>query len=174
MTDKNQPTIVANISLIPSGKEVTFRYEAEDELSKRHLQSNGDIDCAAPADLGNGAVDIQFQLKTPKVTLDGIGYDLEFVGKQSVSITESKKDRAMLPYLFRCLLRFLRMQQDQFGGYGNPGGNPHHLRFTNLNNDGRRYKYTLRARARAEGGGAVLWLDDDPMIKNRGGGTGSF
>ena len=174
MSEKNYPTIVANISLIPSGKEVTFRYEAEDELSKKHLQDNGDIDCAEPKDLGNGPVHLQFQLKTPKVTLDGIAYDLEFVGRQSVRITESKHDRALAAYLFRCLLRLARLQQSQFGGYGNPGGNPHHLRFSNLNSDGRSYKYTLRARARAEGGGAVLWLDDDPMIKNRGGGLGEL
>lgn len=174
MTQNSHRTIFANVSLVANEGRVSFRYEGADEPSKKHVESDGNIDCAKPADLGTGPVNLQFQLQTPKVTLDGVGYDLEFVGKQSVGIRAAKDGRAMLGYLFRCLLGVLHISQGQFHGYTNPDANPHKLRFTNLNNDGRRYKYTLRARAKADRGGAVLWLDDDPIIQNRGGGTGSF
>lgn len=174
MPEKNYPVIAVDVSLIAAGGRVSFSYEGANESGKKHVKSNGNIDCAEPADLGNEPVYLQFQLQTPKITLDDIEYDLGFVGRQSVSIKEAREGRNLLPYLFRCLLKALHAWQGQFHGYTNPDANPHRLRFSNLNNDGRRYKYTLRAKAQASGGGAVVWLDDDPMIQNRGGDTGLF
>lgn len=174
---ESYPTICANVSLVENGGRVSFSYEGADELSKEHLNKTGpgDIDCAEPRNLGggpdkgNGPVNLEFQLQTKKVTLDGIEYNLEFVGKQSVGIREAKNE-GVFSFL-RCLFEALHMMQGQFGGYTNPGGNPHKLKFMNQNNDKKEYKYTLRVRARAESGGAVLWLDDDPIIKNGGGGV---
>lgn len=167
-------TICANVSLTANGKQVSFSYEGADELSKRHVDPDGNIDCAEPADLGKGPVDLEFRIQTGKLTLDGIDYEVEFAGRESIGIKEEKGSGYNLAYLLGCLLKGLNVKQGQFGGYTNPGGNPHKLRFTNRNNDKKRYKYTLRARARAESGGAVSWLEHDPIIQNGGGGTGTF
>lgn len=174
MNENNCPTIVADVLLVASEGRASFGYEAGDELSKRHLQSNGDIDCASPDDLGSGPANIQFQLRTPKITLDGTDYELQFVGRESVHLSERGSGKSSLSGWIGCLLRVLRLQPAQFHGFTNPEGNPHKLRMTNRNNDGKRYKYTLRVRAHAAGGGGVRWLEHDPMIKNRGGGTSSY
>jgi len=172
MNEKNYPTIHANVSLMATGGRVSFGYEGADDLSKKHIESDGNINCAKPEDLGKGPVGLEFHLLTPKVTLDGIDYDLKFEGSESVRIKEKKDRGSFFAYLLNCLLEVFQKKQGQFGGYTNPGGNPHKLKFTNQNNDGKCYKYTLRAKAQAESGGAVLWLDDDPMIQNGGGHVG--
>jgi hypothetical protein len=157
MTEHN-PTVHVDVKLAPAGSDASFGYQGADEKSRIHVEPNGKIDLTKKSDLNHGPIDLEFQLGTTSLALDGMDYDLEFLADKSVTIAEEgETDRRA-------------GDEPQFYGYANPGANPHRVRFSNKNNDGKKYKYTLRVKARARESGQERWLEHDPIIQNRGGG----
>lgn len=159
---KRNSAVSVDVNLASAESGASFGYKGADEHSRIHVEPNGNIDLTKESGLNHGPVDMEFRLGTAEVTLDGILHDLELLGEESISITESGQRGRHSG------------DEPQFYGYANVDGSPHRLRFTNRNNDGKEYKYTLRIRARPRGTGRERWLEHDPIIQNRGGGMTLF
>lgn len=155
---KHNPAVAVDVNLATANGGASFGYKGADEHSRIHVEPNGNINLTKESGLNHGPVDIEFRLGPAEITLDGMLHDLEFLGKESIAITETGNSGRHSG------------DEPQFYGYANAEGNPHRLRFSNRNNDGKEYKYTLRIRARARGTGKERWLEHDPIIQNRGGG----
>ncbi|MGH8428136.1 MAG: hypothetical protein ACRES7_09175 [Gammaproteobacteria bacterium] len=167
---KHNATICIDVTLETNGNRVEFRYQGADETSRNHVAQNGDIDLCKSSALGRGPVDLFFRLRTAPLILEEIAYYPSFATRDSIWIVEAKCGMPVGTYRPRGIFACCGLRHPQFYGYSNPDSEPRGLRFSDRNDDGKEYKYTLRILA--VGAQGSRWLEDDPKIKNGGGGTG--
>ncbi|MDN5863957.1 MAG: hypothetical protein L0I62_01885 [Gammaproteobacteria bacterium] len=157
-----------DVTLQPSDSGVRFHYQGADDISRKHVKENGDIDLREPDDLDPGPVHLRFRIGSPEVHLDGAARRPNFAAEESIWMAEYDRDSPVGPFRergFRGFLVLLRLQRPRFYVLRDSQSDELSLCLFNRDHDDKEYKYTLRIQVSGEAG--TRWLEDDPRIRNR-------